>query len=319
MWRNVVRSRACGSLLTALVTGLALLLALAAMSGGAAAFDLGLTPTAHAYLPYVARGHIAATPTPTPTRTPECPTTSTHTYSTGTAYQFDTDNPVRRAWNHADKNLHLRWFSLNTNPGLVRELVNYGNDDPTQPPQFATLFNPSRVPPLINFYRVYDWIWRPSPDPGYRGSPITTWPVTAMGLGTTPGEALRVPASGYDIGGGMEVLVLYADPDTLALRYTREDSSGASGYTVHLQNICTDPNLLALYNQTDADPGPRYIYPNHSYPLVNMPAGWHIGWTRGYETIVAIVDSGTFMDTRSCNEWWQIRPGYTGSCPPAKQ
>ncbi|RMD49292.1 MAG: hypothetical protein D6835_05485, partial [Candidatus Thermofonsia bacterium] len=34
-----------------------------------------------------------------------CATTSTNSYISGTVYQFDTDNPVRPAYNHADKNI----------------------------------------------------------------------------------------------------------------------------------------------------------------------------------------------------------------------
>jgi hypothetical protein len=133
---------------------------------------------------------------------------------------------------------------------------------------------------------------------------------------TTPGEILHTPTSGYNIGGGMEVIVLFADEDTVALKYARQDSAGAPGYTVHVDNICTDPNLLALYDQLDDPNGPRYIFPNTSYDLPTLYEGQPLGTARGTEIVVAIVDTGTFMDTRSCNEWWQIRPGYTGTCPP---
>ena len=189
------------------------------------------------------------------------------------------------------------------------------------PPQFATLFQPARVPPLSGFYRVHDWNWSPSPEPGTPGAPLTTWPVTALGLQVTPGEALHVPASAYDIGQGYEVIVLYADERRVALRYVREDSAGAQGYTVHLDGLCTDPNLLALYTGLDAAAGPRYVYrpPNqrpYSYLLPVLPAGKPLGVARGSEVVVAIVDTGNFMDPRSCNEWWQIRPGYEGACPP---
>ncbi|MBN1976815.1 MAG: hypothetical protein JW918_05390, partial [Anaerolineae bacterium] len=242
-----------------------------------------------------------------------CPAASGNIYDYGIANQYDTDNPVRPAYLHADKNLALRSYTP-TDPPL-RELVNYGSGDPIQPPQFATLFDPPRVPALVNFYRVHDWYWAPSPAPGTRGSPLTNYPVTALGLQTTPGEVLSVPESGYNIGGGMEVLVLFADEDSVALHYGREDSS-APGYTVHVDNICTDPNLLVLYNSLDDPDGPRYQFPNPSYDLPNLPAGHPFGTARGDEVVVAIVDSGGFMDPRSCNEWWQMRPGYAGSCPP---
>ena len=191
-----------------------------------------------------------------------CPTSSANNYASGTATQYDLDDPVRPAQAHADKNLALRGYTPNTDAGLRRELVNYGADDPTMPPQLATLFQPARVPPLRGFYRVHDWNWSPSPEPGTPGAPLTTWPVTALGLQVTPGETLQVPASGYDIGQGYEVIVLYADERRVALRYAREDSAGARGYTVHLDGLCTDPNLLALYAGLDAPTGPRYVYPS---------------------------------------------------------
>lgn len=255
------------------------------------------TPTltsSYVYLPFIARPYT-------------CPITSTNQYSSGIAYQWDQDNPVRPAYNHADKNIELRSYTLNTDPNLQCGLVDYGCDDPTQPPQFAALFSPYRVPTFVNCYRVHDWNWASSPDPGTRGDLLTDWPVTALGMQTTPGEPLHVPKSGYDIGGGMEVLVLFADEDTIALRYTREDSSAPPGYTVHVDNICTDPNLLALYNELDDPNGPRYEFPNSSYELPNLYTGQPFGTARSTEIVVAIADAGTFMDPRSCNEWWQIR------------
>ncbi|MBN1814825.1 MAG: hypothetical protein JXA14_23500 [Anaerolineae bacterium] len=264
-----------------------------------------LTPTAYVYLPLVFGGQYT------------CPATSDNSYDYGIAFQYDPDNPVRPAHLHADKNLALRSYS-STDPPL-RELVAYGTEYP-QPPQFATLFQPHRVPPLVGFYRVHHWDWPTNS----RGGPITDYPATALGLGTTPGEVLHVPESGYNIGGSptMEVLVLFADEDSVTLRYTRDDSSAPQGYTLHIDNICTDPNLLALYNALDDYPdGPRYVFvpPEnrpYGYDLPNLPAEKPLGTARGGEVVVAIADTGAFQDPRSCNAWWQIRPGYAGSCPP---
>ncbi|MEA3377893.1 MAG: S8 family serine peptidase [Chloroflexota bacterium] len=266
---------------------------------GASLRRVDLTPTPRAYLPFVARS------------TSPCPATSTNVYQSGPAHQYDEDDPVRPAQDHADKNIALRGYTV-TDPAL-RRFVDYGCDDTqAQPPQFATLFDQARVPTFSAAYRVYDWIWADSPDPGQRGGLIAAYPVTALGLQTTPGELLLVPTSGYNIGGDpqMEVLVLYADQDTVALRYTREDSSAPPGYTIHVDNICTDPNLLALYNRLDDPDGPRYVYPKPEYPLPNLPAGHPIGVVRGTEVVVAIADTGAFQDPRSLNEWWQVRPGY---------
>ena len=247
---------------------------------------------------------------------PTCGNTTGQTYSQGFAFQFDQDNPVRFAWNHADKNLDLRGYELHPDSNEKKELVNYGSDDPTQPPQLATLFSPPRVPPISNLYRIHAWTWAPSPMPGTRGTPVTFPSVTAVGWATTAGELIHVPTSGYDIGGGMQVIVIYADENSVALRYTREDSGGSPGYTVHIDQICTDADLLALYNALDNPTGPRYQFPSDVYNLPQLPAGQPLGYAQGGEVVVAIVDTGMFWDPRSCNEWWQIRPGYGGSCPP---
>ena len=245
-----------------------------------------------------------------------CPTSSSNSYSQGTAYQFDRDNPVRPAAAHADKNFTLRGYVVNTDSWLRRELVNYGTDDPTQPPQFATLFSPNRVPPLVGFYRVHDWNWSPSPAPG---SPRrATDAVAGDGVGIA-GVARRrcfvcrhPPTTSARATRSSSCMPM---SDEWRSAITREDSAGAAGYTVHVEGLCTDPKLLALYNQLNAANGPRYVYPNGQYPLPVLPAGKPIGVARGSEVVVAVVDSGTFMDPRSCNEWWQIRPGYTGTCP----
>jgi len=278
-----------------------------------------LPPPVSLYLPLVAR-HL---------QVDTCPVTSTNQYGSGRVHQVDRDDPVRPAYNHADKNLNLRGYTANTDPDLQRELVSYGSEgvDPTQPPQFATFFKPYRAPTLVGFYRVHDWNWATSPDPGSRGDPLTSFPVTALGLETTLGEELCVPKSGYDIGvvavpAGFQVMVIYADEDSIALRYTGDDSSATNGYTVHIDNICTDPNLLALYNALDDPDGPRYVYVpleegSYLYNLPGVYAGQPFGTAKGTEIVVAIADTGQFMDPRSCNEWWQIRPGYEGGCPGA--
>ncbi len=252
-----------------------------------------------------------------------CPPSSDNQYTGGTIYQVELDNPVRPAHAHADKNIELRGYTLNTDPGLQRELVDYGSGDPIQVPQLATLFDPYRVPNLSEFSQVHQWNWASSPAPGTRGDAITNPPVTALGLQTTPGETLYVPTSGYDIGGGMEVMVLFADEDTVALKYTRDDSAGSPGYTVHVDKICTDPNLLALYETLDDASGSRYVYVEpenrpYFYDLPNLSAGQPIGVASGEQVVVAITDTGAILDPRSCNDWWQIRPNYGVTCLPAR-
>ena len=247
-----------------------------------------------------------------------CPTSSSNQYVGGLVYQYDTDNPVRPADAHADKNIALRGYQPNLNIAIRRGLVDYGSGDPTQPPQLATLFAPYRVPAFAEIHQINHWQWAPSPTPGTRGTPIQDYPATAVALTVSAGEPLHAPLSGYDIGGGMEVIVLFADEDTITLHYTREDSA-ANGYTIHIDQICTDPNLLSLYDSLDSENGPRYQYPNASYDLPTLATGQILGTAGEQEVMVAIVDTGAFQDPRSCNEWWQIRPNYGGACPPREQ
>ncbi len=239
-----------------------------------------------------------------------CPTTSTNTYSSGGVQQYDLDNPVRPAYNHADKNLALRYYSLTTG---ALDFVAYGSDDPVQPPQFATLFSPDRTPFFSNVYRANHWNWAPSPDPGTRGTAIASPSVTVLGLQTTAGEVLQAPTHGRDLGspaglGGS--MVIFADADSITLHFTREDTA-AVGYTVHIDGICTDPNLLALYNSLDNTTRNTYFSPRDGTLDYNLPAlraGQAIGTARGSEIQVALVDTGSFQDPRSRDEFWQIRP-----------
>ena len=245
-----------------------------------------------------------------------CTSVSSNVYTSGAATQFDKDDPVRPTNDHADKNIDLRGYVANTSSGLQQELIDYGSDDPTQPPQFATLFDPNQVPPISGYYQVHQWAFATSPTAGTRAEAIAVPKVTGISFSLAAKTPLHVPSSGYDIGGGMEVLVIYADADTVSLHYTREDSA-ATGYTVILDKICTDPNLLSLYESLDSSSGARYDFPSAGYDLPNLTAGQMVGTTGSEDMVLIINDTGSFQDPRSCNEWWQIKPGYTGTCPTA--
>jgi hypothetical protein len=108
-------------------------------------------------------------------------------------------------------------------------------------------------------------------------------------------------------------MVIYADAHSLTLHFTREDTA-AVGYTVHVDNICTDPNLLALYNALDNAARNTYSGARpYAYNLPGLTAGQVFGTALDGEVRVAIVDTGSFMDPRSCGDWWEIRPGH--GCP----
>jgi hypothetical protein len=143
-------------------------------------------------------------------------------------------------------------------------------------------------------YQVYDWDWTNN----RRGLPLITYDVTLAGFGVAPGELVCAPGSGYDIGrapAGYSMMVLYASATRLTLKYTREDNV-VNGYTVHIENINVDPNLLALYQSMDSTGRSR---------LPALFAGQAIGNAITTELGVAIRDTGAFLDPRSRQDWWQ--------------
>lgn len=198
-----------------------------------------------------------------------------------------TDRPAEE---HADLNLALRGYAVTD---AYCGLVDYdGADDPAAP-QLSTLFLDQRVPPFEAVYQVYDWDW----DCNCRADLLTNYEVTLAGLGVAPGEVLSLPDSGYDIGAGYEALVLYASEERITLKYTREDNV-VWGYTVHLENVCVEPSLLALYRQWDDAGRDR---------LPALRGRQPFGRALGNEIGVAIRDTGTFMDPRARQSWWERR------------
>jgi hypothetical protein len=198
-----------------------------------------------------------------------------------------TDRPAEQ---HPDLNLAVRDYEVTD---AYRGLVDYGGGGDPSAPQLYTLFADRRVPAFSTVYQVYDWDWGCD----CRGKLLTNWAVTLAGMGVAPGEVLHLPDSGYNIGDGYEALVLYATEERLTLKYTREDHV-VYGYTIHMENICVEPSLLALYQAwNDAGRG----------ELPALRGGQPFGRARGDEISVAIRDTGTFMDPRSRKDWWQSK------------
>jgi hypothetical protein len=229
-----------------------------------------LTP--RAYLPFVSNQPSGCAPIP------------------GVQYgTLDVNGPPtdRPAELHADLNLALRGYEVTS---AYLGLVAYGGTPDPKAPQLYTLFGDQRVPAFTTAYRVYEWNWSCN----CRGPLATNYPVTLLGMGVAPGEVIRLPNSGYDIGSGYEALVLYATEERITLKYTRDDNV-VSGYTIHIENICVEPSLLALYRAWN-DAGRVH--------LPALRAGQALGRARGGEIGVAIRDNGTFMDPRSRWDWW---------------
>ncbi|MBK7895953.1 MAG: hypothetical protein IPJ90_13965 [Anaerolineaceae bacterium] len=169
-------------------------------------------------------------------------------------------------------------------------LVNYaGNNDPNAP-QLDTLFAPARVPNFSSAHQIYRWDWGCN----CRLNLIDSWPTTLLGMDTAVGEAIHVPDSGYDIGGGNDVMVLYATDNRITLKYTREDNV-VYGYTIHIEDVCVDPALVSLYNSLNAAGRSQ---------LPALPGGQAFGRAAGSEIKVSIRDTGSFLDPRSRKDWW---------------
>lgn len=188
---------------------------------------------------------------------------------------------------HADLNLELRgWTPVDHALGLVD--ISGPTDDLA--PTLSTLFADDRVPAFVAGFAVHDWDWGCN----CRASAITDPEVTLSAFGTAAGEVLEAPDSGYDIGDGYDLLVLYAADETVTLKYTREDNV-VSGYTVHLHGVCVDPRLRALY-EASARAGRG--------ELPALRGQQPFARARGTSVLVAIRDTGRFMDPRSRKDWW---------------
>jgi hypothetical protein len=196
-----------------------------------------------------------------------------------------TDTPAPE---HGDLNLELRsWEPTGGTLGFVQI------DGPTDTlaPRLNSIFTDDRIPDFVANYAVHHWDW----DCNCQGDLITDWEVTLAGFGTSPGEVLELPRSGYDIGNGLDARVLYASDASITLKYSGEDNV-VSGYTVHVAGLCVEPSLRQLYDELDA--GGRVELPA-------LAADQPLGRARGSEIQVAIRDTGAFMDPRSDKDWWE--------------
>jgi len=167
----------------------------------------------------------------------------------------------------------------------------YVGDGLYSPPQFAYVYADPHRPSISEAYQLY-----------YNGelatAPFLRVDVSALGLPTTAGQAIHVPDR---FGGGVVIdvhgykaLVLYASQQSITLKYTREDGL-AGGYTVHIDGICVEPTLQALYDQVDAE------------GRTDLPAVFGhqpIGRAWGEEIRIAIRDVGTLLDPRWLGDWW---------------
>ena len=196
-----------------------------------------------------------------------------------------TDRPAAE---HADLNLSLRGYSP---VDAFLGLIDLPGLTDSRAPQLSGLFADRRLPEITNVYQVNNWDWSANSP----GEPIQDFEVTLAGFGVERGEAIYVPEAGFVIGKGFQVLVLYADDQRLTLKYTSEDNV-VGGYSLHIEGICIEPKLSALYEETNQ--AGRDALPA-------LTARQPFGRARSDEIQVAIRDLGRFMDPRVRKDWWQ--------------
>lgn len=269
-----------------------------AASSSAAASAPGRAPLPpadqhYAYLP------LAYAPQPT------CPVTSTQGYGT-----IPYDGEPYKNNRLTDQNADFRLSVLGYAPvSAYLGFVTYDGTPHADAPRLHEMFSPPRVPAFIQAHQVYHWMWDEGAPPPYgqRGTVNTQWPVTVLDVATRPGETLSIPARDAAIySSDYRAMVLYAAERELTLVYLRIDhvvTPAGAGYVVHVQGLCVDPNLVALY-RAQLDPTGRRA--TRSLPALRngQPAGTAL------ETAVSVAvrDGGAYLDPRSENDWWHNHP-----------
>lgn len=248
----------------------AVIVVAAALRWQALSASAGAVETSRSYLPVMAGASCAPIPG--------------EGYSVVT---LDGSHPSLAAELHPDLNLAVRGYAPTS---AESRLVDYGGSADARAPQLAGLLA-GRSVCFDAAYQVLDWDW----DAMCRGARILDPVVTALGFVVHHGVTVHVPASGYTIGDGWEVLVLYASHERITLKYTREDNV-VLGYTLHVEHVCVEPRLLSLYETCEAQG--RTCLPA-------LAEGQAFGRARGDQVVVAIRDHGRFLDPRSRKDWWQ--------------
>jgi hypothetical protein len=245
---------------------------------------------ARVYMPLISRPEPPAATLPTPP-TPTCPATSTRRYELIPVLWPPTDRPDEE---HADLNLSRRGYQAHT---ATLSVIDVNGPSDGDPPHFPGLFLDGRTPVFTSTYKVYDWNWACGGH-GCPGDLLASPEVSLLGMGTALEETISIPSRGAQIyGGDFKALVLYASEERITLGYTRDDSV-APGYAVHIEKVCVDPNLLALYRQANAAGRGE---------LPALRNGEILGTAKGEEILAAIRDRGTFMEARSRKDWWRGR------------
>lgn len=220
-----------------------------------------------------------------PSPNPCAPIPDNIPYGTLPIMSAPTDRPAHV---HPDINLGLRGtVAVNAD----KKFIDMQGATDAGAPQLRWLFGDRRLPVITRIASVYAWDWNQSAP----GTLIDDPQVTIVNLKTAPGEMLYTPQAGTTLGDGYVAFVLYATQNRLTLKYTRDDNV-VDGYTIHLENVCAEPSLLALYEEMNR---------TKRRALPALRPGQPLGRALGKEFGMVIRDKGTFMDPRSRKDWWR--------------
>lgn len=212
--------------------------------------------------------------------------------------------------NHADINLDVRNWQAGPNGAhnRINSIHGSGSLDAAAP-QLNTIFENNTAPGIGGLFAVCNWAWDNGVGPGgHRESSTVSIQENpsdyASLVGLQGNGNVLVPQSGYNIGGGRQVIVLYATPNSITIKYGIEDSivtEVGHGYAIHIENINVASDVLAKYNELNSAGRKE---------LPALCAGHVLGTVAGSELLVSVRDSGGFMDPRWQGDWWS--GGKTG-------
>lgn len=220
-----------------------------------------------------------------------CPTKSNQKYSSLAQTKKINYDPEK----NPETNLYLRgWYEVDEDKNLIsRNGDNYGLDD-KMPPQISSLFT-NHYPKIIKTYRINAWDYKNNHNiPGESATPAFS--VHMLGLEATPGEPLVGLKAERKIDGKNVFLVSYATKNYILFFHA---SSPDEGYSFYFIDICVDPNLLATYEKDNA---------NGRKQLPVIATGQVFGYAASNEVKVVVRDTGSFMDIRHKEDWWEWKP-----------
>lgn len=205
--------------------------------------------------------------------------TSTNRYA---LIPIDGERESRPPEEHGDLNLKLRDPQPADFEATLIDIPGSGIDPSA--PSLSAIFEPD----FVRTYAVHDWDWGCN----CKGKLLDDGSAVVVGIKTTPGEPIFIPKTGRDIyEGKYYAVVLYASEDSLTFVYARAGNV-VNGYTVHYEGLQTDPNLLALFQESQGS------------QLPGLTLDTPVGVAAGDEIIVAMRDNGKFLDARSRQDWW---------------